>query len=69
MLNLSTLLYESKNCDLTMYKSKPNKRVASSISKHKLVKIDKNVYNNLLNFIIAQNLELIWPIKWPENIK
>ncbi|XP_059563328.1 piggyBac transposable element-derived protein 4-like [Myotis daubentonii] len=38
----STLLYKSENCVLTIYKSKPNKRVAVLSSKHKFVKIDKS---------------------------
>lgn len=42
MPRFSTLLYRSKNCVLTIYKSKPNKRVAVLSSKYKFVKIDKS---------------------------
>lgn len=37
-----TLLDKSENCVLTIYKSKPNKRVAVLSSKHKFVKIYKS---------------------------
>ncbi|KAK2580001.1 hypothetical protein KPH14_010766 [Odynerus spinipes] len=42
MPRFSTLLYRSENCVLTIYKSKPNKRVAVLSSRHKFVKIDKS---------------------------
>jgi CO dehydrogenase/acetyl-CoA synthase gamma subunit (corrinoid Fe-S protein) len=42
MPRFSTLLYKSEDCVLTIYKSKPNKRVAVLSSQHKFVKIDKS---------------------------
>ena len=39
MPRFSNLLYKSENCVLTIYKSKPNKKVAVLSSKHKFVKI------------------------------
>lgn len=41
MARFSTLLYESNRCTLTVYKSKPNKKVLVLSTKHKHVKIDK----------------------------
>lgn len=41
MARFSTLLYESNGCTLTVYKSKPNKKVLVLSTKHKHVKIDK----------------------------
>ncbi|KAL6421589.1 hypothetical protein ACFW04_014318 [Cataglyphis niger] len=42
MPRFSTLLYKSENSVLTIYKSKPNKRVAVLSSRHKFVKIDRS---------------------------
>lgn len=42
MSRFSTLLYKSENSVLTIYKSKPNKRVAVLSSRHKFVKIDRS---------------------------
>ncbi|XP_050453253.1 piggyBac transposable element-derived protein 4-like [Cataglyphis hispanica] len=41
MARFSTLLYQSNGCTLTVYKSKPNKKVLILSTKHKHVKIDK----------------------------
>jgi hypothetical protein len=41
MARFSTLLYQSNGCTLTVYKSKPNKKVLIISTKHKHVKIDK----------------------------
>ena len=42
MSRFSTVLYETENCTLTIYKSKPNKKVLVLSSKHKSVKIEKD---------------------------
>lgn len=42
MSRFSTILYKSENCTLTIYKSKPNKKVLLLSSKHKSVKIEKD---------------------------
>ncbi|XP_035735020.1 uncharacterized protein LOC118447313 [Vespa mandarinia] len=55
MPRFSTLLYKSENCVLTIYKSKPNKRVAVLSSKHKFVKIDKSNKNMLQESIQFYN--------------
>ncbi|XP_035739246.1 piggyBac transposable element-derived protein 4-like [Vespa mandarinia] len=39
----STLLYQSNGCTLTVYKSKPNKKILILSTKHKHVTIDKTV--------------------------
>lgn len=41
MERFSTLLYQSNRCTLTIYKSKPNKKVLILSTKHKHIKIDK----------------------------
>lgn len=41
MARFSTLLYQSNECTLTVYKSKPNKKILILNTKHKHVKIDK----------------------------
>lgn len=41
MARFSTQLYKSNNCTLTIYKSKPNKKVLLLSSKHKYVKIEE----------------------------
>ncbi|KAL6418102.1 hypothetical protein ACFW04_012338 [Cataglyphis niger] len=47
MPRFSTLLYKSENSVLTIYKSKPNKRVAVLSSRHKFVKIDRSNKKNV----------------------
>uniref|UniRef100_A0A0C9QUB7 MJ0687 protein n=1 Tax=Fopius arisanus TaxID=64838 RepID=A0A0C9QUB7_9HYME len=42
MPSFSILLYRSENCVLTIYKSKPNKKLAVLSSKHKFIKIDRS---------------------------
>jgi len=42
MQRFSTLLYRTQNCLLTIYKSKPNKKVILLSSMHNSAKIDKN---------------------------
>ncbi|XP_014487368.1 PREDICTED: piggyBac transposable element-derived protein 3-like, partial [Dinoponera quadriceps] len=42
MTRFSTKLYKSENCTLTIYKSKPNKKVLLLSSKHKNMIIEKN---------------------------
>lgn len=41
MARFSTLLYQSNGCTLTVYKSKPNKKILLLSTKHKNIKIDK----------------------------
>lgn len=65
------MLHESNRCTLTVYKSKPNKKVLVPSTKHKHVKID-NTYNKRLpetvSFVTTLNLESISLIKWHESI-
>ena len=42
MPRFSTIVYKTENCTLTIYKSKPNKKVLLLSSKHKSVKIEKD---------------------------
>lgn len=42
MTQFSTKLYRSENCTLTIYKSKPNKKVLLLSTKHKNITIEKN---------------------------
>lgn len=42
MTQFSTKLYRSENCTLTVYKSKPNKKVLLLSTKHKNITIAKN---------------------------
>lgn len=42
MTQFSTKLYRSENCTLTIYKSKPNKKVWLLSTKHKNITIEKN---------------------------
>ena len=42
MYRFSTVLYKTEKCTLTIYKSKPNKKVLVLSSKHKSVKIEKD---------------------------
>ena len=55
MLRYSTLLYKTNNCILTIYKSKPKKRVAILSTKHKFVKIDKSNKKPLPESVIFYN--------------
>ncbi|KOX78945.1 hypothetical protein WN51_10157 [Melipona quadrifasciata] len=41
MTQFSTKLYRSENCTLTIYKSKPNKKVLLPSTKHTNVTIEK----------------------------
>jgi hypothetical protein len=65
MPRFSTLLYKSENCVLTIYKSKPNERVAVLSSKHKFVKIDKSNKKNVT--VIMLNVMLM--LKIHQNMK
>jgi len=55
MERFTTQFYVSNNCTLTIYKSKPNKKVLLLSSKHKSVIVEKNnkLFQKPLNFIIA----------------
>lgn len=55
MPRYSTLLYKTNNCILTIYKSKPKKRVAILSTKHKFVKIDKSNKKLLPESVIFYN--------------
>ena len=42
MKRFSTKVFKSDNCTLTIYKSKPKKKVLLLSSKHRSVKVEKN---------------------------
>ncbi|CAK9814083.1 hypothetical protein ANTPLA_LOCUS8063 [Anthophora plagiata] len=72
MARFSTLLYESNGCTLTVYKSKPNKKVLVLSTTHTHVKIDKAIitrdYPKLCLFITTPNLASMSLTKWHESI-
>jgi hypothetical protein len=54
MLRFSSLFYRSSGCSLTVYKSKPNKKVLVLSSKHQTCKVDKT-YKKLPETILYYN--------------
>lgn len=66
----SSVSYGTNNATLTIYKSKPTKKVLLLSTKHNSVKIENNKKQTpeTIKFYNKLNSELILPIKWPGSI-